>query len=257
MHNHEFGKIYQSTEYRRFKFLDGNRSIAESRVQTILESIQSVGYITNPIIVNEKMEIIDGQGRFTALKKLGLPVYYVVHEGAGIKEVISLNVRQKNWTTTDYCLSYARQGIEPYIWLVNVADRLNVSMDIAANIIKRKVSDSTNTKELVNGAFKCNKDVCDAILNRREFLHLCKAKLNAFSGKGLKARLLMPALDYCYAHEGTDKNRMWNIVEEKFDLIPPLNTGSTMLEALSEIYNKGLTKDKRMLFDALYKIEQD
>jgi len=254
MHNAISGKIYASTDYRRFGFIEGNRDIADKRVEGIMESIEKVGWIMNPIVVNERLQIIDGQGRFTALKRLGLPVYYVIHEGAGVKEVIALNVRQKNWTVADYCISYAKQGLKPYIWLVDVAETIGMSMDATANIITRHLTDSVQSKVLTLGTFTCEKEMCDAVKNRREYLHLCKEVMQKF--KGYKTRLFLPCLDYCYAYRDTDKSRMWNIIETKFDLIPPLNTGYAILESVSELYNKGLKQNKRIYFDAVYKMEE-
>lgn len=91
----QVGAIYSSQEYSEFKKLNGNRSVLEQRKNMIIASIQERGWIRNPIVVNEKMEIIDGQGRFEALKKLNMPVEYVVAKGATISDCIALNIKQK------------------------------------------------------------------------------------------------------------------------------------------------------------------
>ena len=80
--------VYTTTDYGIFKRLVGNRDIPESRISKIVESIQTIGWVHNPIIVNERMEVIDGQGRLTALQRLKMPVEYIVAEGAGNKECI-------------------------------------------------------------------------------------------------------------------------------------------------------------------------
>lgn len=107
-------KIQSTTNYAMFKTLDGNRSVKDHRVDKIVQSIVDVGYITNPIIVNEKMEVIDGQGRLAALERLCLPVEYLVHEGIGIKECRSMNIHQSNWTDYDYVSSYATRVIKDF-----------------------------------------------------------------------------------------------------------------------------------------------
>ena len=61
-----------------FKTMDGNRLLKNDRVNKIVESINAVGYILSPILVNEKMEVIDGQGRLAALERLKMPVHYMV-----------------------------------------------------------------------------------------------------------------------------------------------------------------------------------
>ena len=66
--------VKSTTKYKIFKKLLANREVTQTRVNNIIDSIQRVGYVTSPIIVNEKMEIIDGQGRLEALQELNLPV---------------------------------------------------------------------------------------------------------------------------------------------------------------------------------------
>lgn len=94
--------ILQTMDYSKFKKLKGNRNVDPVRVQRIIQSIKKVGYITSPLIVNEDLEVIDGQGRLEALRILGLPVEYIVHENIGIDECISMNINQINWVDRDY-----------------------------------------------------------------------------------------------------------------------------------------------------------
>jgi ParB-like chromosome segregation protein Spo0J len=63
-------KIFETRDYGMFKRLKGNRDITTNRVAIIKASIENIGYISNPIICNENMEIIDGQGRYEACKEL-------------------------------------------------------------------------------------------------------------------------------------------------------------------------------------------
>lgn len=70
-------------------------------------------YLICPIIVNEKMEIIDGQHRVEAAKHLNLPVYYIITDG-GLRQVQMLNANSKNWTIEDYINSYCDTGSESY-----------------------------------------------------------------------------------------------------------------------------------------------
>ena len=62
-------KIYETTSYSQFKTMEGNRAVKDGRVNKIVESINKIGYVLSPILVNEKMEVIDGQGRLSALER--------------------------------------------------------------------------------------------------------------------------------------------------------------------------------------------
>ena len=73
----EVNKIYSTMEYDKFKYQIGNREIMENNVKDIIKKIEKNEYDTAfPIVVNKNMEIIDGQHRFEALKRLGLPIIF-------------------------------------------------------------------------------------------------------------------------------------------------------------------------------------
>ena len=61
------GQVFEETNYDAFAKLPDNRDLSPGRLNKLIASI-SERYILNPIIVNEKMEIIDGQGRLNALR---------------------------------------------------------------------------------------------------------------------------------------------------------------------------------------------
>lgn len=72
-------QIKYTSNYSRFKHLNGNRNIVEPHLRRLIKSIQENGWLENsPVLVNQKYEIIDGQHRFEACKTLGLPIEYMV-----------------------------------------------------------------------------------------------------------------------------------------------------------------------------------
>ena len=87
-------KIQSTFKYEMFHFIEGNRSIDhEDRIE---KSIRTSGLLVQPILVNQNMEVIEGQNRYQACKNLGLPIYYVIQDGIGLDEVKSLNSASKN-----------------------------------------------------------------------------------------------------------------------------------------------------------------
>jgi len=115
--------VYITDEFSKFKTMQGNRSVSDIRVNRILQSFANVGYVQVPIVVNEKMEVIDGQGRLEACKRSNQPIAYVVIEGLNINHCINMNINITNWTTEDYVKSYADQGYSDYIRLQAYLDR--------------------------------------------------------------------------------------------------------------------------------------
>lgn len=109
------GNIYLTTDFDDFKYISGNRTEIESRRKKIEKSVAMVGYIPAPIIVNEKMEIIDGQARFDFCKKTDTPIAYTIIEGLTIDDCIAMNVSSTNWQIRDYIQSYAGRDLPAYV----------------------------------------------------------------------------------------------------------------------------------------------
>ena len=65
--------IKSTTDYNKFRKLNGNRPVRPNHVKRIVESMQKQ-LLPTFIEVNEHYEIIDGQHRIEALKELELPV---------------------------------------------------------------------------------------------------------------------------------------------------------------------------------------
>jgi hypothetical protein len=105
--------VQSTTDYKKFLLLANNRPIAEAHVKRLMKSM-SEHVAMSPIQVNEKYEIIDGQHRFTALSRLGKPIYYYVVPGASTKDVQSLNTHTRPWDHIDYIESYIKSGNKNY-----------------------------------------------------------------------------------------------------------------------------------------------
>lgn len=109
-------KIESTSIYGLFKLMTGNRVINYNHVKELKRSMESHPELlpSNPIEVNENMYIIDGQHRWTACKELGMPVYYIVNEGATLDATRIENVTQRRWSLMDFAHSYAEGGNKDY-----------------------------------------------------------------------------------------------------------------------------------------------
>ena len=103
-------KVMMTDNYSQFNKLLGNREITPNRVNTIKESILKIGYQPSPILVNEKKEVIDGQGRLAACEALSLPIYYIEKAGLTIDDCISMNRKMESWKIKNYIDCYAFSG---------------------------------------------------------------------------------------------------------------------------------------------------
>jgi hypothetical protein len=106
--------VQTTNDYSLFKTLNGNRKLNELHVKRLSISFQE-RYLFSPIIINENHQIIDGQHRFEAAKKLGLPINFFVIKGYGLPEIQILNANSKNWNADDFLQGYCDLGIREYL----------------------------------------------------------------------------------------------------------------------------------------------
>jgi len=107
-------QVIKTNDYNTFKAMPGNRPVNKLHVKRLAESMQEK-HLMSPILVNEKMQVIDGQHRLEAQKSLSLPVFYIINEGYGRKETHILNSNSKDWKNDDFMNAYANQGFKHYI----------------------------------------------------------------------------------------------------------------------------------------------
>lgn len=125
-----------SKDYELFKFKPENRKeIDKNHVKKLARSIASHNMLDIcPIIVNEQMEIMDGQHRFYACKELNIEVVYVVKAEMKAIDIVTLNCNSKAWGASDYLNFYIHQGNQEYRKLENFMKIHNISIRVAINI---------------------------------------------------------------------------------------------------------------------------
>jgi len=110
----EVNHVYETNDYSHFKILEGNRNLNKLHVARLKKSFSN-GYLFSPILVNDKMEIIDGQHRMQAAMELELPIRFIKLNGYGLREVQILNTNMKNWKKEDYLNGYCDLKYPEYI----------------------------------------------------------------------------------------------------------------------------------------------
>lgn len=147
--------VYQTTDYEKFKIIEGNRNLNKANLRKLISSMKEEQLII-PIIVNEKMEIIDGQHRYCGCVELGKPVYYIINEGYGLKQVKRANTVGVNWTNEDFLLTYMAEGNENYIAINDLKKEHGLQVNIILKIISAFLEKSTAhiTNNFKNGALE-------------------------------------------------------------------------------------------------------
>ena len=106
-------KVKAEYDYTKFNILDRNRIISKAHVKQLAEDIKEHGQQI-PVIVNEHMDIIDGQHRLAALSAIGYPVLYYMTNGMDVNDVGRLNTLQATWGEKDWIHNYAAGGSKSY-----------------------------------------------------------------------------------------------------------------------------------------------
>lgn len=95
--------IQQTNKYSMFRQITANREVDEKHVKRLIAAIKEKNMLPlNPILVNDKMEVIDGQHRLEAARQMKYDIFYIVSKGITKEDVANLNSHSKNWTLVDY-----------------------------------------------------------------------------------------------------------------------------------------------------------
>lgn len=130
--------VKETKDYEKFSFLGDNRELNKGHINKLVNSMLEYGYIkTNPIIVNADYQIVDGQHRFEACRKLGIPVVYIVDDSDLLRDntMAVLNTVARTWTLDDFCNHFARRGNPTYMQLQQFASEQKLAMGKALQLV--------------------------------------------------------------------------------------------------------------------------
>jgi hypothetical protein len=161
--------IQKTNNYEIFSFLQNNRGIAKTRLQSMVKSINENGYfMSRPIIVTPSMQIIDGQSRFLALKQLNMEIPYCIETANPTKLMFTLNEIQSQWQFIDYIKAHAIAGSKFYKKVLEISEIKSLQASnaliivagtkIKGNIVKKGVELPINTEydKIVNYLIQCS-----------------------------------------------------------------------------------------------------
>ena len=234
----QIGEVYETMDYERFSLMKENRSITEQRKKKVRRSIETNGWIYNPIIVNEKMQIIDGQARYEVLRELRLPIQYTICNGLGAKECIALNTSNTIWTLSDYIESYMEQGLKSYEYLWYL-DRKYKELGLSIGEIYFACTGIiwTNNKSIKDGEFVCSEEQMEQAEDLLDYLAKFIPTYNKVK-KG-KRPYLSVAIMFAAKNELVDKEMLVDKFNKYYatEIAPTFITMDGALKCLNSIYN--------------------
>lgn len=240
------GTIYSTNDYNKFKRLDNNRSLKEKRVSKLVASF-SEKEIMNPIVVNKNMEIIDGQGRYEAKKRLDLPIYYIVSPDADINDCRRMNKYNESWKLINFIESYASAGNNNYVLLLETCKTTGYPPSRVARLSNHTTRDNKNTNNnaVEDGTFKFTQSDVDTVMRVKKLADeiaealLCTERKNDAFYTGVKVMVETDGYDHCQMLKNCKKERA------TYSQMSGLHN---QLVEFSRIYNRGLKKAEKKLY---------
>jgi hypothetical protein len=129
-------------DYDLFKTLKSNRKINTKHVSHLANEFakQKNAQKRSPIIVNKNMEVIDGQHRLEACKRLNIPVWYIQIDELTIQDAQEINTTKLAWSPKDFAFSYADQGRSDYTFYLDFVDKYKLSYGAALQLLSNSVT---------------------------------------------------------------------------------------------------------------------
>lgn len=227
-------EIKKTTNYEMFKKLDINRPINKGHLARLKFSIQKNNLLEfRPIMVNEKMQVIDGQHRLEAAKLLDYPVYYQIQKDQEETDIILLNATIKAWSLDDYVNFYVKKGKPEYIKFQQVMK----SYDLSANHLVRMMAHTAKTLKSGNLPMPDLGKIEDIMTKKDQIIHLLKIKLpwdyQRYKRSSFFSRALMLFLDY----SEVDFQKFYSKLETQLSLLRLCTNVKDYVKNFQDIYN--------------------
>lgn len=230
--------VQSTTEYAIFKSITSNREVDKKHVRKLVESIEKKNLLyIRPLLVNEMMEVIDGQHRLEACIELGIAVPYMICPGLQKEDIHFLNSVQKNWTLFDFINYFTiekRKGFAEFSNLANSYPKVKMS------ILMKLVSSSRNTKVrdgiIDIGRIDEARKVCDNLDRLNDFWK--KKRDFAF----VYTSSFATALQKCMRTPGFSIDHLHTQIDKNQNLFQKHTSRNEYLKLLNLIYNKDQEK---------------
>lgn len=245
-------EIYETADYSIFKKLKGNRQKNPKFVTKIKESMQKNGWVGAPILVNSKMEIVDGQHRLEAAKEAGIPVRYINIGDKSIDIVCDLNTTSHVWKMDDYLNRYVEMGNENYIKFAKLCKTYNVNISTTWRALNHSLCNRGMTQFKEGKCVITEDEYTRAAYKLSKFAKLKETfKAMKISGQGsvVDVAIFFIVENYPEAVIDNVDIAMQNIVKERVSTIDT----QTLMNCLENVYNRKKREENRVYFGEDYK----
>ena len=232
-------KIFTSSDYSIFKLSDLNRE--PTHYKKVLKSIKENDYTKyQPILVNNKMEIVDGQNRFLACKELGIPVHFIVSDEIKIFAAADINKASKNWSTEDFIKHYAKRGREPYIRFLEVCEKYGQKTTTVQHfgVMSKGATSRADNVRSGNFTFKKEVDIDDFFTHIEDFA--------GYYPEFYKKERFAVSMIRLYSHPDYNKDVMLSKLKIASGIVNEQPKLALMINEMLKLYNYGSGSRSRL-----------
>ena len=215
----------------KLKFIGSNRAINRTHVDKIKESIKKHGYLPDKaILVDENLQILDGQHRYQACVELGIEPVYKIVENADSNLMIDLNSTQSSWGITDYIHYFASQGLNGYQLLSQFVEKNKINCTIALALINSE--DGRTFKAIKQGTFETDEKTILIAQQVLEFAQIISSECRISLTRHLCASLRN--LNHI---EGFRWDRLLDQIEHYRDRVYQCSKTTAYVDMFKSVYN--------------------
>lgn len=231
-----YATIYTTTNYEKFKFINGNRKLNKRNLAKLVTSMNEE-QLTMPICVNKNYYIIDGQHRYEVCKELGLPIYFYIEPEYDIEQVKRANLVSSTWKKEDFLNMHIEDGLETYNNINEVLHSYEIKISDFLRIlgICQKKNTSILSKQFEDGTISIGN-----IAEVTNFLD----RLEIFNFFGdYKSKSFITAFLKLNCHELYDHERMVQRLKTRKTYLKKTGSADQYLMILTkDIYSFGVIK---------------
>lgn len=165
--------VGSTTDYDRFNIVASNRAIKKSNVAKLMKSFKITNGMlkSHPIIVDRNFNVIDGQHRLDACRKMKIPVHYLISDDV-LDNIPIFNSYQEKWGLQDFARYFANNGNENYIKMLKLSDLTGTTINGCMESLGLKTGGNFNDT-FKEGRFTFNLNMDKAVDRVNKINKLC------------------------------------------------------------------------------------
>lgn len=232
-------ELKQTNNYDLFT-LGINRSVDQRRVASKMRSIERIG-LQQPIIVNRRFQVVDGQHRLAALKELGLPVDFLVsYNWKSEEDTAEINTTQDSWNTINWAEYQIKRGnkeiADAMDFANNYVNLTNGKMTLTTALELLCTERSSLITLLKNGNYKMDSDRAHKVFQLLRFF-----EENPTSMKPYNQKLVRAIKSLHIDREYINRKAFERMVKSQY-VWPTYNNEGDMIAYIDSMYKKHLSK---------------